>query len=48
MARKTSIKYIKGWGDSKEDCVEYLGKHPELKRLGYRVVKLGNTWIVAK
>lgn len=48
MARKVSIKYIKGWGDTKKDCTDYLKKHPELKREGYKVRKLGNTWIIAK
>ena len=43
-----SGRQIKGWGDTKQDCVDYLAKHPELKKQGYRVVKLHNTWVVAK
>jgi len=43
-----SISQIKGWGDTKKDCTDYLQKHPELKKAGYRAVKLGNTWVVAK
>ena len=48
-------RQIKGWGDSKQgrqgfwrNCIDYLAKHPELKKQGYRVVKLHNTWVVAK
>ena len=46
--RRKRISQIKGWGDTKKDCVDFLSKRPELRRQGYRTTKLGNTWIVGK
>jgi len=42
------IGEIKGYGDTKKDCVDYLAKHPELRGRGYKVVKLGNVWVVGR
>jgi len=40
--------HIIGWGDTKKDCTNHLKKHPEHRREGYRVSKLGNALVVAK
>lgn len=42
------VMSIKGWGDTKKDCTDYLKKRPSLRKQGYRTRKLGNTWVVAK
>jgi len=48
MVKGTGVRYIAGWGDTKDDCAKYLAKHPELKRQGYKVARLGNTWVIMK
>jgi hypothetical protein len=40
--------YVKGWGNTQDDCVKYLDKHPELKAQGYEVRQLQGTWVVAR
>lgn len=44
----SQVSIIKGWGDTKQDCIEYLNQNPGLKAQGYRVAKLGNVWVVGK
>ena len=41
------IEFIKGWGDTEKDCIDYLKKHPELKAQGYKVIRYGNAWLIA-
>ena len=42
------VREIRGWGDTKQDCIDFLDNNPELKTQGYRVAKLGNVWVVGR
>ena len=47
MAKRGYTEII-GWGDKKQDCIDHLEKHPELKKQGYSVMLIGNVWVVGK
>lgn len=47
MAREVKIRSVAKYGTKKE-CRDYMKRHPDLKKRGYKVIKPFGSWIVAR